>query len=174
MKAVLYAEDDPNDALFMTKAWKKVGVTHSLRVVPDGQKAVDYLAGQGEFANRSEHPLPSMLLLDLNLPCLHGFDVLRWIREQKSLRTLLVVVFSASTADRDAHRAYDLGANSYVIKPSNPDELREFVTLIDQYWLRWNFAPPDCADMDKIVGIFQSTASIASVPPPKPSEGATA
>ena len=143
---ILLVEDDDNDVTFMRYAWKKAAMPNPLYVVTDGEAAVDYLSGTGAYADRSACPFPAMVLLDLNLPGRHGFEVLKWLREQEQCRTLLVVVLTASSADSDAHRAYALGANSYVIKPSNPDKLREFLAMLKGYWGTWNYLPAGAAE----------------------------
>ena len=142
IRPVLLVEDDDNDVLFLRTAWKKASVPNSLAVVTDGEKALDYLAGAGQYLDREAHPYPCLLLLDLNLPRKTGFEVLRWILDHSEHKTLPVVVLTSSSAESDAVRAYQLGANSYVIKPSNPDRLLDFINLIKSYWLGWNFAPP--------------------------------
>lgn len=145
-EVILLVEDDDNDVLFMRSAMKKAGLSTPLRVVTDGQVAIDYLSGTGEYSDRAAHPRPFLILLDLNLPCRTGFEVLEWIRAHPALRTLLVIVLTSSSADADARRAYALGANSYLIKPSNPDKLRELIAIVQLYWLEWNHAPPDCQE----------------------------
>jgi len=144
-RPILLVEDDDNDVLFVRSAFKKAELSNPLQVVSDGQKAVDYLEGLDEYADRSAHPLPYLVLLDINLPHKTGFEVLQWIREQPAVRTLTVVVLTSSTAEIDAQQAYLLGANSYVVKPSNPDKLREFMKALKGYWVDWNYAPPPAA-----------------------------
>ena len=107
---VLYAEDEENDALFMQMAFRKAGCGHLLHVVKNGQEAVDYLSGNGIYADRASHPLPSVLLLDLNLPVLSGFGVLGWLRNHLEFHSLPVVVFSSSTRPEDKLQAVNLGA----------------------------------------------------------------
>jgi CheY-like chemotaxis protein len=140
MKNILLVEDDENDVLFMRTAFKKADVPHRLQVASDGQMAIDYLDGAGLFADRTQYPLPSLILLDLNLPFKSGFEVLQWVREHSRFRTLPVVVLTSSAAEKDADRAFLLGANSYVIKPSDPGRLSELARLLKLYWLGWNYA----------------------------------
>ena len=146
IEPILLVEDDENDVTFMRYAWKKTAMPNALHVVTDGQSALDYLGGNGEYADRSVHPFPGMILLDLNLPRRHGFEVLKWLREQEHCKTVPVVILTSSSADSDAHRAYTLGANSYVIKPSSPDKLREFLGMIRGYWGTWNYLPTGAAE----------------------------
>lgn len=116
---VLYAEDEENDALFMQMAFRKAGCGHLLHVVTNGQAVVDYLAGHGIYADRTRHPLPSVLLLDLNLPVLSGFGVLSWLRNHLEFHSLPVVVFSSSTRPEDKLQAVNLGARGFVQKPAS-------------------------------------------------------
>jgi CheY-like chemotaxis protein len=120
-----------------------VALANPFSVLTDGQAAIDYLQGSGAYADRTAHPLPCLVILDLNLPCRTGFEVLQWIRAHPVLRNLLVLVLTASSAASDARQAYALGANSYVVKPSNPEQLRDWLHLVQHYWLGWNFAPPE-------------------------------
>src|SRR5438105_4593110 len=121
IKPILYAEDEENDAFFMQRAFQQAGILNPLVVVADGKRAIDYLSGGGPYANRDEHPLPCLVLLDLNIPIKSGLEVLKWIRSQPSLSTLPVVVVTSSTQDSDIHRAYIMGTNSYLVKPGKQD-----------------------------------------------------
>lgn len=122
-RSVLYAEDDENDAYFMRRAFAKAGLPHSLHHVEDGQSAMDYLAGHGRYADRARHPLPALVLLDVKLPFLTGLDVLRWMRARREFDELPVVMITSSNQDRDLQEAYATGANGYLLKPSNADDL---------------------------------------------------
>ena len=146
-KPVLYAEDEENDVFLMERAFKKADIANPLRIVPDGKMAVEYLSGTGRYANRAAHPMPGLVLLDLNMPGKPGLDVLEWLRAEPATSTLLVVVFTSSNQDRDVHRAYSLGANGYLIKPGKPDELWVTVKLIKDYWLGQNRMPPEHVDV---------------------------
>src|SRR4051812_49319470 len=114
---ILVAEDETADAFFLKRAFAKAGVPTTLQFVRDGQEAIEYLAGEGEFANRLVHPLPHLLLLDLKMPRMDGFQVVGWVRQQPLLKRLPVIIFSSSDQEHDINRAYDLGANSYLVKP---------------------------------------------------------
>lgn len=124
---VLYTEDDENDAFLMRHAFQRAGIEHPLVVVTDGQQAINYLGG--------EHPLPCLLVLDLNLPVRSGFEVLTWVRQQPRFSNLLVVILSSSNHTKDIDRAYSLGANSYFVKPSNVEKRMELVRTLQQKWL---------------------------------------
>ena len=135
---ILVAEDDPTDAFFFQRAFRRAGIPVALHFVRDGQEVIDYLRGTGPFADRGLYPYPQLLLLDLRMPRLDGFDVLQWIRKQPALSQLLVVLFSSSDEPRDISRAYDLGANWYMVKPHSMDELTEMVGRFKKYWLDAN------------------------------------
>jgi len=107
-------------------------------VVEDGQQAVDYLGGAGKFADREQYPLPAVVFLDLKLPLLSGHDVLAWIRRQRELESLVVIVLTSSNEPSDLNRCYALGANSYVVKPPTPEQLEELAKAFKWYWLEYN------------------------------------
>jgi CheY-like chemotaxis protein len=132
---ILVAEDDPTDAYFFERAFRRAGIPVALHFVGDGQQVLDYLKGIGRFADRAGYPLPQLLLLDLKMPRLDGFDVLAWVRKQSSLDGMLVVIFSSSDEPRDINRAYELGANSYLVKPHSMEELTALVGRFKKYWL---------------------------------------
>src|SRR5882724_10527721 len=111
--SILVAEDLPEDAEILRLAFLSAGVNVPLHFVKDGVEAIEYLKGEQHFGDRSKHPLPTLLLLDLKMPRLDGFDVLDWLRLQPGLRRLLVVVLTSSDMPDDVNRAYELGANSY-------------------------------------------------------------
>jgi CheY-like chemotaxis protein len=150
---ILLVEDDENDVFFFQRAAGRAGVTNRLQVVSDGREAIDYLAGNGSFSERDKHALPGLIVLDLNLPHRNGLDVLRWIRANPSTETVIVVVFTSSSAERDVHEAYLLGANSYVIKPSNPDQVADVLSAIKIYWLTTNHAAsPEGSEPSRLEG----------------------
>lgn len=135
---ILLVEDEENDVFLMKHAFAKSSVPADVRVARDGREALRYLHGEGEYADRERHPLPCLTLLDLNLPYVHGLEMLKQIREEPHLRKLIVVVLTSSVADFDIEQAYDLGANSYLSKPNNLEEVQELVELLGQYWLNKN------------------------------------
>jgi CheY-like chemotaxis protein len=138
---ILLAEDNSTDALMIRRAFTKAKLQGALEVADDGDKAVAYLSGQGKFADRVSHPLPVLLLLDLKLPRRSGFEVLAWIRQQAELKRLPVVVLTSSEESTDINRAYDLGANSYLVKPVDFDALLHMVKALGLYWLLLNEDP---------------------------------
>jgi len=129
---ILLAEDDDNDVFFMRRALQKSQLDFSLQVVTDGQQATDYLSGQGDFSDREKHPLPTVILLDLKMPFLDGFEVLTWIGTQPALGATPVAVLTSSAEDRDRRRARELGARAYFVKPPKPETIQEIVRLIQE------------------------------------------
>lgn len=140
-KRVLIAEDDPSDIFLLKRAFALAQVPATLHFVRDGQEAIDYLEGDAGYKDRSAHPLPDLLLLDLKMPKLNGFDVLHWLRRQPGLKRLLVTVLTSSDQPDDINRAYDLGANSYLLKPHNSSDLSDLVAQVKRYWLDLNQQP---------------------------------
>jgi len=138
---ILVVEDSPTDVILIRRAFTKANVANPLHVVSDGDAAVQYLAGEGSFADRAAHPLPAVMLLDLKLPRRSGLEVLQWVRAQASLRRLPVVVLTSSSQSRDVNHAYDLGANSYLVKPVQFDDLKEMLGKVDLYWIGLNRRP---------------------------------
>jgi CheY-like chemotaxis protein len=126
VQCILVAEDDPSDAFFLQRAFKRAGIPLTLQFVRDGQEALDYLNGVGGYANRQTFPPPQLVLLDLKMPRLDGFETLAQIRKVLHLE-VPVIVFSSSNLPTDVGRAYDLGANSYFVKPHSLEELNAFV-----------------------------------------------
>ena len=120
---ILLAKDNEDYALLFRRALQSAQINASLDVVRDGQEAVDYLAGVGPYTDRTQHPFPKLLLLDLKMPRVNGFDVLDYVRRQPGLRQLPIVIFSSSDDPKDIRRAYDAGANSYLCKPHSHGDL---------------------------------------------------
>jgi CheY-like chemotaxis protein len=137
-RALLLVEDNEDDVFLMKRALKGARVVNPLYVVEDGQEAVDYLGGAGKFADRDQYPLPAVVFLDLKLPYISGHDVLAWIRRQKNLDGLIVIVLTSSNEASDLSRCYALGANSYVVKPPTPEQLEELAKAFRWYWLEYN------------------------------------
>ena len=140
MKTILQVEDDPNDVFFLQHAMKKAGLANPIQVASDGQEAIDYLQGAGKFADREQFPFPSLVLLDLKLPHVMGLDVLKWIRQQSGM-TLVVLILTASGEDADIEAAYRLGANGFLVKPSEATKLQDMVKAIMEFWLTHNLLP---------------------------------
>ena len=138
---ILLVEDDENDVTLLQRAFKKAGLDDWLRVVRDGQEAINYLSGQGGYADREKFPLPFLMLLDLKMPGTGGFEVLRWARGEADLKRLLIVVLTSSNLQADVDRAYELGANSYLVKPVEFDEMVHMVQRFQAYWAEINRTP---------------------------------
>jgi len=134
MKTVLYVEDEPDDVFFMQRAFDNARLEARLISVADGRAALAYLAGEGTAADRANHPLPDVLLIDLNMPLVSGFDVLRSVRQSPTLGALPVIVFTSSSQPSDQHRAAELGATAYWVKPSNPERLIRIISELHRYW----------------------------------------
>ena len=138
---ILHVEDDPNDVLLVNRAIQKSNAAMIVRSVTDGDQALAYLAGRESFADKQEYPLPHLVLLDLKMPRKSGLEVLSWIRQQPSLKRMVVVIFTSSKHDQDINRAYELGANSYLVKPVGFDALQETMKQVNHYWGKLNQAP---------------------------------
>src|SRR5438105_9461661 len=141
---MLVAEDQDTEVELSKLACERAKVSLPLHFVRNGEEAIEYLKGEGRFADRHEHPLPKLLLLDLNMPLLNGFEVLEWLRLQPGLRRLLVIVFTSSQLPEDVNRAFELGANSYLVKPHDFKKLEETARYLEGYWVKLNQCP-DCA-----------------------------
>ena len=135
---ILYAEDEENDAFFFKRAFSQVNISQPLQLANDGQEAINYCAGQGEYANRDEYPLPHLLILDLNMPRKSGLEVLQWVRKESDIPTIPVIIFTSSVHSADIRRAYLAGANAYLAKPSQPGDLVVIVQTIKDFWLNQN------------------------------------
>lgn len=133
---ILIAEDQETDAYLMKWAFKKVGLEHQFSHVLDGQQTVDYLCGTAPFSDRERFPLPDLLLLDLKMPRLTGFDVLAWLKSNPGLNRFPVVVLTSSDLPADIEKAQELGAADYRVKPSGLDGMVRLALEIDQKWLR--------------------------------------
>ncbi|MRG98523.1 response regulator [Polyangium spumosum] len=138
---VLVVEDDSTDVLMIRRAFKKSHLLNPLHVVDNGDAAVDYLAGRPPYDDRTQHPLPALILLDLKLPRRSGLEVLEWLRSQPGLRRIPVVMLTSSMESTDVRRAYDLGCNSYLVKPVSFEGLLDAVKALGVYWLLLNRRP---------------------------------
>lgn len=139
---ILLVEDEPNDVFLIERAFRKCDSPHPLQSVHDGEQAIAYLCGAREFADRQKYPLPSLVLLDLKLPRRGGLEVLAWLRSRHdNLKRLPVVVLTSSKQASDVNRAYELGANSYLVKPVAFDGLLELIKTVNSYWTRFNERP---------------------------------
>src|SRR6476660_783230 len=125
--AILFVDDDPNDMLLVQRAFKKAGLTYPLIHKRDGEEAIDYLSGKPPYSDRTRHPLPTLILLDIKMPKLNGFDVLNWLQRQPALAKIPVVILTASVRVEDRSEAEKLGAVGYRTKPVDFGELVEII-----------------------------------------------
>lgn len=130
---ILLVEDCSEDASLVLMAFKKWGITNPIHVIPDGEEAVEYLAGNGRYADREEHPLPCLALLDLNLPQMSGFDVLGWLRSQTHLENLPVVILSGTKNREDFDKAHRMGAVACVVKSQDLAELQDLIQHLNYF-----------------------------------------
>lgn len=142
-KPILIVEDNPDDELLLLRALKKNNIANPIVVARDGVEALDYLFGRGQFEGRNPSDTPSLILLDLKLPKVDGFEVLRTIRGDRRLKYIPVVILTSSNQDRDVIDGYDLGANSYVRKPVDFEEFVDATGKLGLYWLLVNQRAPD-------------------------------
>jgi CheY-like chemotaxis protein len=140
-ETILMVEDRPADVLLIRRAFGKANIKNPLQVIGNGEDAIAYLAGTGAFTDRDASPLPCLILLDLKLPRKSGLEVLSWLRAQPELKRLPVIVLTSSKETSDVNRAYELGANSYLVKPVMFDTLLGMITTLGLYWLTMNESP---------------------------------
>lgn len=133
---ILLVEDTEDDVFLMKRALKIVGIQNPLSVVEDGQKAIDYLAGQNGYGDRSRFPYPKYVFLDLKLPVRSGFDVLKWINAQSILRKPLIFVLTSSNSPLDMTRVKEMGGDSYIVKPPCAETFDRLSQLFGIEWRR--------------------------------------
>jgi CheY-like chemotaxis protein len=131
---VLLVEDDLNDIFLVKRAFKMAELETPLQVVTDGEEATHYLSGHGKYADRSAHPLPKLIVMDIKMPRMSGFEVLEWIKHNPTFRRLPVIIVSSSDRPQDIDRAYELGANAYMVKPVNFRAVERLFGSITHYW----------------------------------------
>lgn len=131
---ILLVEDDPNDVWLVKHAFQSASISNPLRIVNDGQDAVDYLKGQGQYSDRNAFPLPKLVLLDLKMPRLNGFDVIGWMRHHHPWKLTPIIILSSSALPQDVNRAYELGANAYMVKPADYRALERLFRTIADFW----------------------------------------
>ncbi len=138
---ILLVDDDANDVLLLQRAFQKAGLRDTLKVARHGDEAIAYLSGEGIYADRDRYPLPFLLLLDLKMPGTDGFEVLQWVRTEPELKRLLIVVLTSSNLQADVDRAYELGANSYLVKPVEFEQMVNMIQRFEAYWSEINRTP---------------------------------
>ncbi len=142
-QVILLVEDNADDEALTLRALKKNNITNKVVVARDGVEAVDYLFGTGLYAGRDPQDLPRIVLLDLKLPKLNGFEVLEKLRADQRTRLLPVIILTSSKEQRDIVHGHDLGANSYVRKPVDFEQFVEAIRQLSRYWLVLNEKPPN-------------------------------
>jgi CheY-like chemotaxis protein len=129
-------DDRDDDITLAMWAFRKAELAHTITQVLGGKEAIAYLEGAGAYSDRAKYPLPQMVLLDLKMPEVNGFDVLTWIRKHNHTRALPVIILSGSAWRQDIEHAYELGANSYLLKPSELDNFVTMVRTLHKYWFQ--------------------------------------
>jgi CheY-like chemotaxis protein len=140
---ILLVEDNRMDVELTLDAFREARLQNTIHVSPNGQDALDYLFGRGPYADRAAHPMPSLVLLDLKLPGIDGFTVLREVKATPILKRLPVIILTSSREEGDRALTYDQGANSYLVKPVSFKGFLDVVRQIEGYWLSLNVAPPE-------------------------------
>jgi CheY-like chemotaxis protein len=138
-RPILAAEDEESDRMIMELVFRKARLARPLVFVKDGQEAVDYLTGNGQFTDRSVFPLPGLVILDLKMPRMSGFDVLTWLSTQTAFKELPVLVLSSSSDESDIQRARQLGAREYFVKPHS---FEKFISIAREMEMRWLSGAP--------------------------------
>ncbi|MFN7138941.1 MAG: response regulator [Limisphaerales bacterium] len=133
-ETILIAEDDENDVLLLKRAFQKNGIAARIVIVSDGEQALNYLQGKGEYCDRSSHPFPSLILTDLKMPKRNGFEILDWLNKHPECSVIPTIVLTSSPSEEDISKAYRLGANSYFVKPPDFDQLQGLIKEICHYW----------------------------------------
>lgn len=140
LSIILLVEDNPDDAELIQYAFEKASIQNPLIIVTDGDAAVEYIGRTGTYTDQTVHPVPELILLDLKLPRRSGLEVLSFIRKQKQTMHTPVVVLTSSGEDEDIRRSYELGANSFLVKPIGRDALIEMARTLKAYWIKLNHA----------------------------------
>src|SRR6516225_11531036 len=131
---VLMADDDADDRMLAKDAWEETRPANELQFVEDGEQLLDYLRNRGRYRDRLAAPLPSIILLDLNMPKKDGREALREIKSDPFLKKIPVIVLTTSRAEEDVSNSYDLGVNSFIVKPARFESLVEVMRCLAEYW----------------------------------------
>lgn len=131
---ILVAEDNEDDVFILTHALKSAGLPGPVFICSDGQEVIDYLKGDGAFADRATYPLPGMLVLDIKMPHLSGLEVLRWVRAHPGCAVIPIIILTSSAHPKDVAEAFANGVNAYFLKPRTPEEMRDLLQLIHDFW----------------------------------------
>ena len=138
---LLLVEDSPDDVAFFVHTFEKARLAARLRVIPDGAEALEFVFCTGRHAGRNPSNRPKVIILDLKLPKVNGLEVLRRLKSDVRTRAIPVVVLSSSQEERDLIESYEIGVNSYIVKPMDFDEFGKSVRMLGQYWLQFNQTP---------------------------------
>lgn len=131
---VLIAEDNEDDAFLLQRAFRNLGLQNPIQIVTDGEQVVYYLQGQNKFRDRHQFPFPSVIFLDIKMPKMNGFEVLKWIRDHPDCHVMPTMIFSSSSHPGDVTRAYQNGANAYLVKPATLPQLESMVKRAFEFW----------------------------------------
>ena len=131
---ILIAEDDEDEALLLEHALKAIGISNPVLMVDNGEHVIAYLKGEGQFADRATFPLPAVLITDLKMPAVGGFELLEWLRHNPRFAIIPTLVFSNSSEPQDIQRAYALGANAYLVKPPGMEQLEAMMRTTFDFW----------------------------------------
>jgi CheY-like chemotaxis protein len=134
--SILVVEDDDSDYFLLERAFRKNNINNPIYRVKDGLDGLHYLQGSGDFTDRTKFPFPDVIILDLKTPRMSGLELLAWIRDHPECRVIPTVIMSSSQQDVDVSKAYELGANTYFVKPSTFQDLVELTSSIQDYWRR--------------------------------------
>ena len=138
---ILVAEDDEDYVILIRQVFQKAHIPNPIHVVWNGEEAISYLKGEGKYSNRDEYPLPDIFLLDLKMPRINGFEVLKWVRSQPNLSSLRILVLTSSDEIRDVNQAYQMGANSFLVKPMDFEDFTHLSRLIADFWFKASRTP---------------------------------
>jgi CheY-like chemotaxis protein len=141
LPTILLVEDELADATLLMRGFQKIGVLNPIVNLRSGDDALGYLSGTGDYADRVKFPLPVLVLLDLKLPGTTGLQLLQWMRTRRDVKRIPVVVLTMDEAPSTINAAYDLGANSYLVKPGNTNQIERTVKAIQAYWIELNEPP---------------------------------
>ena len=139
---ILLVEDNRMDIELTLDAFRSHHLGNTIAVATDGEDALDYMFSRGKYGDRRSNPVPDLILLDLKMPKMDGFEVLRQIKAAPSVKRIPVVILTSSKEEGDRALSYDCGANSYLVKPVSFEGFLEVVKHIDDYWLTLNVGPP--------------------------------
>jgi len=137
-RVILISDDNDDDVVFLREAMRKAGIANPTYRVRDGEGLIQYLSGQGVYTDREPHPIPFLILLDLKMPRTNGFEAIAWIRQQPIFRRIIIVILSGSFLPDEIIQAYDLGANSFLAKPTQLYHLIELMDDVRKYWFSRN------------------------------------